>query len=227
MFEQARRREPALDLFTDTVNRLRIKVLAMLEVGYGVASVAALISLVGMAYWCPRCGQWMGPGSEGTGPNVPNPEAPPIPDRLIKALSTPATKPTHTFDKPHPSEPNNKLRNDPEYRGQLHSLPPWKDHNGESAKEQYRPPSPAHGRRRDTYWGGDPEPDSGKHAHLTEFIRGDGQVIGAGGEGDTEKRLYERPREGPLVIDTGVYVERNPETGVYVWRPGRGNNNGG
>jgi hypothetical protein len=187
----------------DRLSAVREQTIATLEVGRAVAVTAQVFALVSLFNWCPRCGQWMGAGSEGVGPGALKPEVPPPPARLLKAIGVEIRgEPTSTESLP--KRHGNKLTSD---KGILERLGKTEDHR--PAKHRYGPTADSHGRKVDTFYDGFPEPDSRPHAHLSEFARGDNERI----------PLYHRPVNGPPIYDNGVLVVHRAEDNVYVWVP--------
>lgn len=185
--------------FLSTVRR---EASTMLEYGATLGAVSSLIALAGLVYWCPRCGEWMGEGSEGSGSGVPNPAAPKVPARLLRAVSSPMqSTPTPLHELPS--------RDGARLTSTSGVLETQGMRDGSPAKIRHNPPSDAHGRKVDTYTGGSPNPDSRPHAHLAQFVRGDGEVLD----------LYEREVNGNIVHDTGVSVTYQAQDNSYVWRP--------
>lgn len=177
---------------------VRRKVASAIEEGASRGVIVSLIALAGVLNFCPRCGEWQGPGSEGRGPAVPNPKAEPPPAKLLKAIISPDT------DRSGNDQPRreNKLTQG----GILESTG---EHKGESAKKRHDPPSSAHGRKVDTYYGGQPKPDDNPKGHDATFIRGDGEQIS----------LYDRAKDGETVYESGVEVNLDREKGAYIWTP--------
>lgn len=184
------------------LENIRNEVATAIEYGRVMTGLASLIAVAGILYWCPRCGQWMGAGSEGVGPGAPKPEMPPPPRRLLKALGVLLQgEPTPVRDLP--KRDGNKLT---PRSGVLENE--QARFGDKPAKHRYNPPSDAHGRKVDTYYDGSPNPDSRPHAHLAEFIRGD----------EDQTLLYDRNRDGTVVYDNGVDVVMGQD-GVYQWMP--------
>lgn len=180
---------------------LREEIGSALEYGRAIGALSSLVALAGLLYWCPRCGQWMGEGSEGQGSGAPAPQAPPPPRRLIRALSEPVT-----------SEPISRSENPRRHQNRLTEEGVLKHptrFKGVAARESYGPPSQAHGRTVDTYYGGSPKSDSRPHGHDKQFIRGDGEQI----------PIYDRAKDGTIVYESGTEVVYNRDDRVYEWEP--------
>lgn len=176
----------------------------MLEQGADFARLSSLIALAGLLSWCPRCGEWQGEGSEGIGPNIPSPQAPPMPKRLLRSLAGPLLdEPTPTSELP-PRDGNKLTPNS----GILESLG---EHDGQDAKFRHRPPSTAHGRIVDTLYGGSPRPDSYPHGHEVTFVRGDAEEI----------LVYDRLKDGTIVHETDTDVVYLSDSNAYEWKPKR------
>lgn len=196
-------------------SRLRDNMKSVLELGISLASVSALIALAGLYSWCPRCGEWQGDGSEGRGPGVPNPKAPPVPRRLLRAIGLPLTGgPTDVTAMPDRS--GNQFEKNERGEWQFARID-----EAQGAKEVYGRQSNAHGRRVDAYYDGEPKPDDDPHGHNATFMRGDGK----------EFQIYNRLKDGTTVHETGVYVNYDGASGAYVWTlkrdPGQDESNGG
>lgn len=190
-----------LDNSKRNANTFQNRLIANLEVGVGVMSFSALIALIGLSSYCPRCGEWQGSGSEGKGPAAPKAKAPLPPKRLIKAMSEPM-RPKTGQDASSGDRGSSKLT-----RGGI--LESSGSDISEPSKTRHQPQSQAHGRKTDTFSGGNPKPDSAPHAHSSDFIRGDGEVI----------PLYERQKDGQVVHESGVDVVIREGSGSYVWTP--------
>lgn len=187
---------PAFNFF----RRTREQISSAIEHGATVVGFAALIAMAGVMYWCPRCGQWMGAGSEGRGDGAPVPDVPPPPQRLIRALSTPLQgSPVPPIELP--SRISGRLTPN---SGVLENSSA--EYEGEPAKDRYRAPSRAHGRRVDTYTEGETRPDDNPHAHRVRFQRGDGE----------ELLIAHHDRDGNMVYDSGVMVKMADDN-VYEW----------
>ncbi len=188
-------------VLTFNLTNVRIGIGNILRPGREAMSLTALIAVAGILYWCPRCGQWMGEGSEGVGDGVPKPSLPPPPPRLLKAISTPMT---------HEPTPQTELRKRDENKLSLGGIleNAIAKFGLKSAKIRYTPPSIAHGRRVDSYYDGQPRNDSRPHAHIVDFIRGDGKHI----------PIYSRKRSGEVVHESGTDVILDANN-VYHWIP--------
>lgn len=184
------------------LGRVRHEVSTVIAYGETTARLSSLIAIAGLLYWCPRCGQWMGEGSEGRGDARPS-QAPPPPPRLVKAVSTPLT------GQPTPAEqmPNRDGNNLTPKSGILEC---WGvTYNDQDAKVRHQPPSDAHGRKVEQYYGGYPEPDSYPHGHEASYVRGDAERI----------PLYDRLKDDTVVFESGTAVKFNDATNEYVWQP--------
>ena len=180
-------------------NRVRSEAASLVEYGATFGKLASLIALGGLLYWCPRCGQWMGEGSEGQGPAAPA-QAPPVPQRLLRAISSPLVdQPTPTADLP--ARDGGKLTPN---SGVLETHGMFKDTD---SKIRHRPPSYAHGRRVENLYDGSPRPDSYPHGHEITYVRGDGERL----------PIYDRLRDGTVVYDNGMSVVYKMEDNVYEW----------
>ena len=174
-----------------------------LEYGATVIQISSLIALAGLLNWCPRCGEWQGAGSEGIGPNVPNPTAPPIPKRLLRAISSPlAGEPTS--QQSTPKRDGSRLTPNSDILESFGTTPDGKD-----AKFRHNPLSNAHGRKVETYYDGSPRPDSDPHGHDVHFIRGDGE----------EFHMYDRARDGTPIHETNTSVLYQSADNTYQWEP--------
>jgi hypothetical protein len=181
--------------------RLRGRIDEALEYGRTLSSLSALIALAGLVYWCPRCGQWMGEGSEGTGPAAPNAQASLPPRRLLRAVSEPIA------DRVPPTQNTVRRHGNRLTEGGILKQPG--SSSGEPAKFSYDPPSSTHGRVVDGYYGGAPKPDSRPHGHDVQFIRGDGE----------QTHIYHRLKDGTIEFESGVDVVYRREDNSYEWTP--------
>jgi hypothetical protein len=185
----------------EALTNVRNEINTALDYSRTIGSFSSLIALAGLLYWCPRCGQWMGEGSEGKGPNIPSPEAKPQPRRLLRAVGRPLLGgPTPVSEMPRQHQ--NRLTRE----GVLKQPTKFK---GVAARVSYDPPSSAHGRVADTYYGGRPKADSRPHGHHVEFIRGD----------EERTPIYDRLKDGTPVFDSGTDVTYIREDNTYEWRP--------
>lgn len=167
------------------------------EVAFSIQLAASALALAAIYNWCPRCGEWQGEGSEGKGPGVPSPKAPPIPDVVLRAVSIPLSDTSEKSTRPNRE---NKLTR----AGILESENTFR---GSPAKERYRQQSTAHGRKKDTYYDGSPNPDSDPHAHYSEFVRGDNETI----------EIYDRDVERRVHYDSKVAVRFDSNDNTYTW----------
>lgn len=194
-------RENANGLFASLLRTVREKIFVQTGLEYSLSVAPTLLALASLLNYCPRCGEWQGSGSEGAGAAAPpSRQLPPPPPRLIRAISASIqaepVNPNVNRDASNLT-PNSGILEAP---GERHDSP---------AKLRHQPPSVAHGRRIDAYYDGSPNPDSRPHAHESDFVRGDGEVV----------PIYERARDGEVVFDSGVAVAFQEETGAYVWTP--------
>lgn len=202
------RRESFIALGWRAITRMRNEIDTVREYGMVIGNLSSLVALGGLAYWCQRCGMWMGGGDPPTGPSA---DAPPIPQRLIKAISG------ELRDEPGPRHalPPEQHALEPRKGGRHHVL----TDTTSNAKTVYSPPSTAdHGRHRriDTYHDGEVEgqvvPDGEGHGHQVNFIESDGYTT-------TDTLIYARPPgpEGDTLpdYDSGIKVFYREQTGEY------------
>jgi hypothetical protein len=202
--QEGTRRELLSALGWRAITRMRAEIDTVREYGAAIGNLSSLIALGGLTYWCQRCGMWMGDNPPPTGPS---PEALPIPQRLIKAISG------ELRDEPGPRHalPPEQHSLEPRKGGKHHALVDTTS----NVKTVYGPPSTVdHGRHRriDTYHDGQAVPDGEDHGHQVNFIESDGDTT-------TDTLIYARPPgpEGTTLPDyeSGIKVFYREQTGEY------------
>ena len=185
------------------LSRIRSEAYDVARVGVGIATFSSLIAIAGLLSWRPRCGEWQGDGTEGDGPSAPNRDVPPVPPRIMKAISEPVRYDTIPVDPVRTWRHNNKLTQD---SGLLESHGMFE---GTHAKRRTSPSTDTHGRKTDIYHGGYPKPDSRPHAHDILYVRGDGD----------ETLIFDRERDKTVTYDSEIELKFDAETRIYTWTP--------